>query len=79
MYVENDNKCYDEVVHQVIVDDIFSVFVPTAFTPNNDGLNDIFIPLTSGVYSFEMKIFNRWGELVFLSNNKNIGWNGSSN
>ena len=77
LYVENDNRCYDEVVHQVIVDDIFSVFVPTAFTPDNDGLNDDFIPLTSGVYGFEMKIFNRWGELIFLSNDKNIGWNGS--
>ena len=77
LYVENDNRCYDEVVHQVIVDDIFSVFVPT-FTPNNDGLNDDFIPLTSGVYGFEMKIFNRWGDIVFLSNDKNIGWNGSS-
>ena len=41
-------------------------------------MNDEFIPLTSGVYDFEMKIFNRWGDIVFLSNNKNIGWNGSS-
>ena len=77
LYVENDTRCYDEVVHQVFVDEIFSVFIPIAFTPNNDGLNDEFIPLTSGVYDFEMKIFNRWGDLVFLSENKNIGWDGS--
>ena len=42
-YVENDNRCYDEVVHPVVVDEIFSVFIPTT-TPNNDGLNDEFIP-----------------------------------
>jgi len=78
LYVENENKCYDEVTHQVIVEEIFSVFVPKAFTPNNDGMNDIFVPTTNGVHSFEMKIFNRFGELVFLSNNKKLGWDGYS-
>ena len=63
LYVENENKCYDEVTHQVIAEEIFSVFVPQTFTPNNDGMNDIFIPTTNGVHSFEMKIFNRFGGL----------------
>ncbi len=78
LYVENENKCYDELTHKVIVEEIFSVFIPKAFTPNNDGVNDVFFPITTGVYSFEMKIFNRFGGLVFFSNNKKNGWDGYS-
>ncbi len=78
LYVENDIGCSDEITHQVIVGEEFSVFVPTAFTPNNDGLNDEFLSSTQGVYEFEMKIFNRWGELIFSSDNKDFGWDGYS-
>ena len=61
------------------------LLIPNAFTPNlsgstggrpGNGLNDVFLPLTQGVSQFEMLIFNRWGELIFKSENKNIGWDG---
>ena len=58
LYIENDFGCYDEIIHSVQVDDAFSVFVPTAFTPNGDGLNDIFLAKGSGISNFEMKIYN---------------------
>ena len=49
--------------------------MPTGFSPNSDGLNDVFIPNGFGIldegYSF--LIFDRWGTLVFESHNKNIG------
>jgi len=48
------------------------VFIPNAFTPNADGLNDIFTPSTIGVKSYEMQIYTRWGELV--SKTENTGW-----
>jgi gliding motility-associated-like protein len=79
LYVENDFGCYDEIIHSVQVDDIFSVFVPTAFTPNGDGLNDIFLAKGSGISNFEMKIYNRWGELVYVSENIEFGWDGKIN
>lgn len=61
--------------------------IPNAFTPNSGGsnggainsggLNDIFFPKTKGnVIDFKMAIFNRWGELLFVSNDINIGWDG---
>ena len=78
-YVENDFGCYDEIIHSVQVDDIFSVFVPTAFTPNGDGLNDIFLAKGSGISNFEMKIYDRWGELVYVSENIEFGWDGKIN
>ena len=79
LYVENDFGCYDEVIHSVQVDDEFSVFVPTAFTPNGDGLNDVFLAKGSGISNFEMKIYDRWGELVYVSDNIEFGWDGKIN
>jgi gliding motility-associated-like protein len=53
------------------------VIVPNAFTPNNDGLNDLFKVLgVESVTELNMKIFNRWGEMVFETNDKTQGWNG---
>jgi gliding motility-associated-like protein len=54
-----------------------NIFYPSAFTPNNDNLNDEFKVIGQFVSAFRMKIFNRWGELVFTSNNINQGWDGN--
>lgn len=57
------------------------IYIPTAFTPNNDGTNDIFKALQncnniSGL-NFTMRIYNRWGQLIFKSNDINKGWDGT--
>jgi gliding motility-associated-like protein len=49
------------------------VYVPSAFSPNNDGINDDFIPLGPDVESIELKIFDRWGNLLYANQNP---WNG---
>lgn len=54
-----------------------NLFHPTAFTPNGDNLNDIFSVFGQYVVDFEMKIFNRWGELLFTTNNLEQGWDGT--
>lgn len=62
-----------------------NVFVPNTFSPNNDGANDVFYPRGKGVFSVKsMRIFNRWGELVFEKtnfqpNDPSFGWNGTQN
>lgn len=57
-----------------------SVFVPTAFTPNNDGLNDLLKPVTAGIEKLEyFRVFNRWGQLVFTTSNTRTGWDGRIN
>ncbi len=54
------------------------VYVPTAFTPNQDGLNDFLHPILRGVKEVRhFRIFNRWGQLLFESKNPQPGWNGS--
>ena len=53
------------------------VSMPSAFTPNGDGMNDIFMPRYTCVFkSYALKVYNRWGQLVFGSENPAIGWDG---
>lgn len=54
------------------------LFMPNAFTPNSDGLNDVFKPRGEWVSSFSMEIFNRWGELIHQSNGFDNGWSGEN-
>jgi large repetitive protein len=56
------------------------VFVPNAFTPNNDGLNDVLRARAYfGIESFELRVYNRWGQPVFSSNSLANGWDGTLN
>lgn len=53
------------------------IYVPTIFTPNNDGLNDIFIPTYAGIKELKyFSVYNRFGELVYSTTNQANGWNG---
>jgi gliding motility-associated-like protein len=59
-----------------------NVFIPNTFSPNADGANDVFFPRGRGIYQVQsMRIFNRWGEMVFqrtnfTANDPSMGWNG---
>lgn len=55
------------------------LFIPTCFTPNADGVNEAFIPVFTNMTSPVMKIFNRWGELIFASTNEQDVWYGQVN
>ncbi|EMS31737.1 CHU large protein [Mariniradius saccharolyticus AK6] len=57
----------------------YRILVPDAFTPNGDGLNDYFMPKMRGIDEFEMLIFNKWGELIYTTTSKEIGWDGTLN
>ena len=52
-------------------------YVPNIFTPNNDGNNDVFLPVGNDVVTYDLKIYNRWGQLVFTSNDVSFGWDGT--
>ncbi len=77
-YAINSNGCNDTSINVVEVYDDFRIFVPDVFTPNDDEVNDIFKPIFTGISSdnYELLIYNRWGELLFKSNNPNVGWDG---
>lgn len=74
-YVKN-GSCIDSVERKIQVQVDINAYIPNAFTPNIDDLNQefkVFIPLLK---EFEMTIFNRWGEMVFQTNDIYEGWNG---
>ena len=73
--VVNEFGCTNTAEGQVSVSG--SVFyAPTAFTPDGDGLNDVWLPVVRGVSNYALRITNRWGELVFESNDPEEPWLG---
>lgn len=79
LIAETVNGCRDTICDVIIIDDEFLIFVPNAFTPDDDGENDIFLPYLNGFQTetYELYIFNRWGELVFESYSLSQGWDGT--
>ena len=76
----------ESLAHKITVKPCESIFMPTAFSPNNDGANDYFTIFASGCVRKvrTMKLFNRWGIMVFsntnfLPNNEKSGWDGMMN
>ena len=71
--------CLDTAYQQLIIDPDLLNYVPNTFTPNGDGINDVFMPSLDGfvVREYNMTIWNRWGELIFETNDKAKAWDGS--
>jgi gliding motility-associated-like protein len=79
LWVTNYLGCADSLVKLVEVKDEFLIYVPNTFTPDGDGINDVFAVLGNDIdpAEFELSIFNRWGELVFTSNDPSQVWTGA--
>ncbi|MBM3430144.1 MAG: T9SS type B sorting domain-containing protein, partial [Bacteroidetes bacterium] len=73
--------CSDTAYHVIKVSDVVIIYVPNSFTPDGDGLNDIFIPQLTAGYDrdkvYEFLIYNRWGEVIFKSTQVLEGWDGT--
>jgi gliding motility-associated-like protein len=77
--VTNDAGCADTLCRVLILRDELRVHVPNSFTPDGDGVNDLFIPVLVGHGSdqYRLSIFDRWGLLVFETEDPMMGWDGS--
>ncbi len=76
----NDNGCVDSTVVVIHFDNSLIMYVPNTFTPNGDEFNQVFMPVfPSQPAIYNLKIYNRWGEMIFESNDTNIGWDGTYN
>lgn len=75
----NYNDCRDSTCHDVVIDDILFTYVPNAFTPDNDGKNDVFGMSVNidVITNFEMMIFDRWGQIIYTASNPGDPWFGS--
>jgi len=76
-YTTGIPTCADSITHCLTLIPLSVCYVPNSFTPNNDGYNDIFKARGSMISSFEITIFNRWGEQVYRSFDMDNGWDGT--
>ncbi|MEK0421548.1 MAG: hypothetical protein RLZZ161_1399 [Bacteroidota bacterium] len=74
--VGNAFNCYDTLNSIVRVGIGYYLHIPTAFTPDQNGLNEVWKPSLRGVKTYRLHIYNRWGQLVFKTDNPKEGWNG---
>nr|MDA3953261.1 PKD domain-containing protein [Bacteroidales bacterium] len=81
LLVVSANGCRDSILLEDEVQIIGEgdIKFPNAFTPNGDGLNDTFKPVSKGVIKYEMYVYNRWGELIFTTKDLGAGWSGKIN
>ena len=76
--ITNIYACSNSATLVIKVIPEFRFWIPNAFTPGNkDNLNDVFKPLVIGVEDYSFMIFNRWGELIFQTDDTESGWNGT--
>lgn len=80
LVVISDKGCIDSTFRMVKIEDQTVFYVPNAFTPDGDDNNNTFKPvMTVGVdpQNYRFEVFNRWGELLFQSNDLEVGWDGT--
>jgi gliding motility-associated-like protein len=70
--------CMATITHTVRIEPAFVLYAPNAFTPNGDGLNEVFLPQGIGIdpENYELFIFDRWGNLLFKTQDMHEGWDG---
>jgi gliding motility-associated-like protein len=77
--VTDVNGCVDSTTQCIDIGTQYTFYIPSAFSPNGDNVNDVFIPKGTDIRNFEMYIFDRWGNQVFYTEDITNGWNGGKN
>jgi len=76
LLVVSNYGCVDSTIKIIKIDDEFMIYVPNAFSPNGDGVNDGFFAKGEGIKDFKLMIFDRWGNLTFISDDITKAWDG---
>lgn len=77
LVVENSAGCLDTFRLSLNVRPEFNLYIPNAFSPNQDGINESFNAQGQGFDVYKMNIYNRWGQLIFTTNSLTKGWYGT--
>ena len=75
LIVFNEHGCSDTIAYPIEMAE-FTFYVPNSFTPNNDGINDFFFGTGIGIVEYEMWIFDRWGMMIFYTDDLYHTWDG---
>lgn len=74
----NSKRCSSsDTINVIVIEDCGEMYVPNAFSPNNDGANDVLYVRGICLESLTFMVFNRWGEKVFETNDQRVGWDGT--
>lgn len=79
LIVSNQYSCFDTTYKTITIEPNWAFFVPNAFTPNADGINDSFQGYGFGLLKYEMMIFDRWGNEIYRTKDYNFPWDGTAN
>ena len=81
MTVTNNYQCENTFCDTILIQDLFNLYVPNTFSPDGNGVNDLFGPVLSDnlLDYYEIWIFNRWGEIIFYTDLANQYWDGTVN
>jgi gliding motility-associated-like protein len=77
--VTNIHGCKDSITECLIISPAYSLYIPNAFSPDGDGKNDVFMPKGQYVSNFKMYIFDRWGMMLYYTDDITKGWPGTVN
>ena len=79
LVVSTDQGCINEITSVFNIIEDAAIYIPNSFSPDGDGVNNTFQVAGRNIQSsyFELTIYNRWGELIFTSQDPNIGWDGA--
>jgi gliding motility-associated-like protein len=79
LIVTDNHGCTDTIMDSVIVKDYSTFYIPNSFTPDDNELNDVFLPKGVNIKEYKMLIYDRWGNQLFSTTDINEGWNGTIN
>ncbi len=68
--------CVDTSYQNIVIEPDVAFYIPNAFSPNNDGINDTFSPKGIFISGYEMTIFDRWGNSIFFTDEITKSWDG---
>ncbi|MDD3877644.1 MAG: gliding motility-associated C-terminal domain-containing protein [Bacteroidales bacterium] len=77
--VSNQYGCMDSTFGSIYIQPMFTIYIPNTFSPNEDLKNDMFYIYGDGVTEIELRIFDRWGKLLFFTDDVHMGWDGKVN
>ncbi len=76
LIIINQYNCTDTISQNLIINPVYSIFIPSSFTPNADDKNEVFEPVINAAQSYIMKIYDRWGGIIYQAENQ--GWDGKN-
>jgi gliding motility-associated-like protein len=79
LIVKNIYNCVDSISKVLTINDVFTFYVPKAFSPNGDDANETFYGVGVGIDKYKMEIFDRWGNLIFKTVDLKNTWDGRAN